>query len=132
MGLFQVLIRSPGEGLRVVEIPRTPFVIGRASSAGLSLSGPGIFDRHLTVRIAPEEGWIVETGEGALALLEGRPFQRHRLRNGDVIDVGNLPLQFVLAPVRRKSLVAWSILFWLLIGLIVVAQAIAFSRLVAE
>ncbi|MGE3311574.1 MAG: FHA domain-containing protein [Limisphaerales bacterium] len=132
MGLFQVLTRTPGEGLRVVEIQRTPFVIGRSPAAGLSLNRPGIFDAHLTVRVAPGEGWVVETGDGALALVEGRPFQRHRLRNGDVIDIGNLPLQFVLAPVRRKSLVAWSVLFWLLIGLIVAAQAIAFSRLVAE
>lgn len=129
MGLFQIVLQRPGEAPRVTDIPRTPWVIGRASSAGLCLTGHGIFDQHLTVRSHPEEGWTVEVGDGALARLGGRPFQRHRLRNGDVIDVGNHLLRFVLAPVRRKSLTVWSFLFWLLLGAVIAAQAAMLLRL---
>jgi hypothetical protein len=129
VGLFQVVIQGPGEGQRIVDIPRTPWVIGRVSGAGLPLTGPGVFDRHLTVRSDPVEGWFVEVGEGALARIEGRPFQRHRLKNGDQIDVGNQLLRFVLSPVRRKSLVSWSLAFWVLLGVMVAAQAAVLVRL---
>lgn len=129
VGLFQVVIQRPGEAARIVDIPRTPWIVGRASNAGLSLTGPGVFDRHLTVRSDPGEGWFVEVGEGALARVEGRPFQNHRLKNGDQIDVGNQLLRFVLSPVRRKSLVFWSVAFWVLLGVLVMAQAVVFVRL---
>lgn len=129
VGLFQVVIQHPGEAARIVDIPRTPWIVGRASSAGLSLTGPGVFDRHLTVRSDPVEGWFVEVGEGALARVEGKSFQRHRLKNGDQIDVGNQLLRFVLSPVRRKSLIFWSVAFWVLLGVLVVAQAVVLVRL---
>jgi len=131
VGLFQVVVQHPGEPPRIVDIPRTPWIVGRASSSGLSLTGPGVFDRHLIVRSDPVEGWFVEVGDGALARVEGRPFQRHRLRNGDVIDVGNQLLRFVLSPVRRKSLVTWSVVFWTLLGGIIAIQAVILFRLTA-
>lgn len=71
----------------------------------------------------------MEVGEGALARIEGKPFQRHRLKNGDQIDIGNQLLRFVLSPVRRKSLVFWSVAFWILLGVLVLAQAALLVRL---
>lgn len=74
---------------------------------------------------------MAEVGEGALARVDGREFQRHRLRNGDVIDLGNLRIRFGLSPVRRRSLGLWSLLFWILLGFVVVAQAVILLRLAA-
>jgi hypothetical protein len=51
------------------------------------------------------------------------------LKNGDQIDIGNQLLRFVLSPVRRKSLVFWSVAFWVLLGVLVLAQAALLVRL---
>ncbi len=131
MGLFQVVVRRPGEPTLSVEIGGTPWVAGRAPGVALPLSGPGIFDRHLTLLTVPGEGLVAEVGRGALARVGEREFQRHRLRNGDEIHLGDTSLCFVLAPVQRRSLGVWTFAFWLLLALVAAAQAATFIRLVA-
>lgn len=129
MGLFQAVTQRPGEAVHTFEVPPTPWVIGRAAGAGLPLSGPGIFDHHLTLRTVLGEGVIVEVGEGALARVDGQEFRRHRLRNGDVIHLGNFGIRFVLSPVRRKPLGGWTVLFWALLASVLSAQAAMLLRL---
>jgi len=54
----------------------------------------------------------------------GQDFRQHRLRNGDVIELGSFALRFQLTPIRRRPLIGWSTLLWTLLaamGLIQIA-----------
>ena len=124
MAVFQVVVRSKGVEPRAFPILQNPWVVGRDAGASLPLEGPGIWERHLTFRSSAEKGFWVEVSDGALALVEGKDFRSHRLQNGDVIELGSFTLSFQLAPIRRRSLAAWSTVLWILlasIGLIQVA-----------
>lgn len=111
-----------GRDPQVVPITRYPFQVGRSADADLRVPSPGVWDRHLQFDLESPEGLIVACHEGALATVGSEPIQRRRLRNGDEITIGSLTLQVYLAPVLRRSLALWEVLFWILMVLVAVAQ----------
>lgn len=122
MAVFQVVVRSKGAEPRTFPVLQTPWTVGRGKSASLPLEGPGIWEKHLTFLSSTADGYSVEVAEGAFARVGGHDFRRHRLRNGDSIELGGISLSFQLAPVRRRSLGAWSAVLWLLLGVLALTQ----------
>lgn len=81
---------------------RFPWLIGRSAGADLQLEEPGVFDRHLELRLNDAEAFELSVGPGAVALVNGQPVREARLRNGDLIELGAVKLRFWLAEIRQR------------------------------
>jgi predicted component of type VI protein secretion system len=100
---------------------RFPVRIGRAANADLQVEEPGVWDEHLVVSLDPE-GFVVETQPNTLANLNGQPVQRAVLRNGDVIEIGSVKLQFWLSEAKQRSQGVREAFVWTMISVVCLAQ----------
>ena len=99
-----------------------PVRIGRSAASDLQLEEPGVWEQHLELGWAPGEGFVAVSQAGALVLVDGQPVQRRVLRNGDVLALGGLRLQFWLARTRQNDLRVREALTWGAIGAISLVQ----------
>jgi len=99
-----------------------PFRIGRSTAADWRLEAGGVWEDHCHLERDPGGliGLLAVTD--ALVLVNGHPVQRTRLRQGDVIELGAVKLQFGLSPVIQRSLRLRAALTWTLLASLVVAQ----------
>jgi pSer/pThr/pTyr-binding forkhead associated (FHA) protein len=102
---------------------RFPVRVGRAPNADLRLEEQGIWDEHLRIDFNSNKGYVLSTGAGALARINGEQMDRSTaLRNGDVIELGSLRIQFWLGEPRQRGLRLREGLTWLSIALICLGQ----------
>jgi pSer/pThr/pTyr-binding forkhead associated (FHA) protein len=101
---------------------RFPVRIGRAPTMDLQLEEDGIWDQHLILTFEPQSGVSVSTEEQALARVNGEPAAQTPLRNGDLIELGPVKLQFWLSDTRQGSLRLREALTWTGIVAITLAQ----------
>jgi hypothetical protein len=83
---------------------RFPVRIGRSPGADLQLEESGVWDQHLQLDFNPAEGIVLSAQPNALAAVNGQAVHRTVLRNGDVIGIGLMKLQFWLAETRQTDL----------------------------
>jgi pSer/pThr/pTyr-binding forkhead associated (FHA) protein len=81
-----------------------PAHIGRARAAALTLNDAGVWDQHLTIECDGGEGFSAALQPDALATINGQPFTRQRLRNGDVLELGAVKLRFWIAASTQHGL----------------------------
>lgn len=110
-------------GSRVV-VSHFPFLIGRAPQNNLPLEDDGVWDRHLTLEFHEKDGFHAATTPNAIATVNGKPVEKSRLHNGDIITVGSARIQFWLAPAPQRGLSLRENLVWGLLILITVGQFI--------
>jgi pSer/pThr/pTyr-binding forkhead associated (FHA) protein len=102
---------------------RFPVRLGRGANSDLRLDEDGVWDEHLRLEFRPREGYVLGTGAGALARVNGQPLDKPAaLRNGDLIEIGSLKLQFWLAEPRQRGLGFREWLTWVFIALICLGQ----------
>lgn len=101
---------------------RFPVLAGRSAAADLHLTEDGVWDEHFEVRFKPREGFILLACPEALAAVNGHAVRETLLRNGDVITVGALRLQFWLSETRQLGLAWRESLTWAGIGLVSLIQ----------
>lgn len=101
-----------GESVRV----EAPVLIGRHSSAGLSMPEPGVWERHAEI-LRGDDGrlQVRAIGEGGVSI-ESKPVREAILKSGDRISLGSLVLEFRLATVGQRGLecperLVWGLLF---------------------
>jgi hypothetical protein len=111
---------------------RFPVRIGRAPNADLRLEEAGIWDQHLSLEFQPSEGFCLEVQPNALARLNDQPVQRALLRNGDLITLGPIQLQFWLGETRQAGLRFREALTWAGIAAISLAQIAIIYWLILE
>ena len=111
---------------------RLPVRIGRAQNSDLRLQESGIWDQHVRLSTVPAEGFVMETAPEALAAVNGQPVQRVVLRNGDLIELGSVTLQFWLSPTRQRALGWREWLTWAAIALISLGQVALVYWLIIE
>lgn len=99
-----------------------PCVIGRSASAEVRVDEDGVWDRHLEISLDFPEGFILKTLPNCLASINGQRFERAILRNGDIIEVGLLRIQFSLKETQQESLRTREVLTWLSFGILSLAQ----------
>jgi hypothetical protein len=92
---------------------RLPFKIGRASTAGLCLTDDGVWEEHCEIAHEVGRGLVLLSHEQAVSLVNTQPATDAPLRNGDVIQLGAVTLQFWLAPPRQTGLRLREALTWL-------------------
>jgi pSer/pThr/pTyr-binding forkhead associated (FHA) protein len=91
---------------------RFPVRIGRAPAADLRFEEDGVWDEHLQIVLRNTEGFLLRTQGEALARVNGQPVRETLLRNGDIIEIGSLRLQFWLAQTRQRALGLRESLVW--------------------
>ena len=101
---------------------RFPVHIGRSAAADLQLEEGGVWDQHLKLDFGAGEGFILSTQPDALASVNGQAVQRALLRNGDVIEIGSIKMQFWLGEVRQGGLGFREGLTWAGIAIVTLAQ----------
>lgn len=123
-GLFVLGVQVPGQGARVVAMDRMPFVVGRGPEAALTVEAPGVWERHLSFDLVRGKGLVVSVGPGAVAYVEGRAFDHHRVRNGDEVKAGVLRLRVSVGPPRRKRLKVGDWMLWGMLALVSAGQGV--------
>ena len=101
--MVQLRILSGKKAGTLWETRRFPVRIGRSTGSDLQLEEPGVWDDHLKVALESNEGFMAETQANALANINGQPIQRAALRNGDVLELGSVKLQFWLSEARQRG-----------------------------
>ncbi len=103
-----------------------PYRIGRSPRADLCVEDAGVWDQHLELDVDVRVGCSLRLQGDALGTINGQPFQHVALKNGDLIEIGSLKMQFTLSettpsPFRLREVLTWislAILFATQIGLI--------------
>jgi pSer/pThr/pTyr-binding forkhead associated (FHA) protein len=99
-----------------------PVRIGRGASSDLQLEEPGVWDAHIQITLAGNEGFLIETHLDALATVNGHPAQQTPLRNGDVIEIGSLKIQFWLAEAPQKGLKIREAFVWVMVAAVTLLE----------
>lgn len=92
---------------------RFPVRIGRATESHLRSEEAGVWERHAILESDLARGFLLKAQGEALVRVNGQTVPESALRNGDLIELGSLKLQFWLAPavqtrLRFGEIVAWS------------------------
>jgi pSer/pThr/pTyr-binding forkhead associated (FHA) protein len=103
---------------------RFPFVVGRSSTADLCLEQNGIWDRHLELHLQIPDGFLLKAHPQALTSVNGKPVQQVILRNGDLIEVGPLKIQFSLSETRQRGLRTREFLTWFALAALCAGQIV--------
>ena len=103
---------------------RFPFVVGRNSTADLRLEQDGIWDRHLEFHLQIPDGFLLKALPRALTNLNGKPVQQAFLRNGDLIEVGPVKIQFWLSETRQRGLRTREFLTWFALAALCAGQIV--------
>jgi hypothetical protein len=101
---------------------RFPVRIGRAAASDLQLEDQGVWDEHFRIGLNPAAGFVLETQPDALVTANNQPVQRAVLRNGDVIGIGSVKIQFWLGEARQRGLALQEGVVWAIIGVITALQ----------
>jgi pSer/pThr/pTyr-binding forkhead associated (FHA) protein len=100
-----------------------PFSIGRAASNDFVLEESAAFDRHLTIALAPEKQFVLQTSSGAFVALSGEQNVRQAaLKNSDQIDIGQTRILVCLSPTRQKKLAKRELLVWVALAFVTALQ----------
>jgi pSer/pThr/pTyr-binding forkhead associated (FHA) protein len=101
---------------------RFPVRIGRSTTADLQLQESGIWDEHLRLDFQPSAGFILNALPDALVAVNGQTVHETALRNGDLIEIGSLKMQFWLSETRQSGLRLREWLTWFAIAAISFGQ----------
>jgi pSer/pThr/pTyr-binding forkhead associated (FHA) protein len=101
---------------------RFPVRIGRSAAAGLQLEEDGVWDQHLQLDLIPAQGFRLSAQPNALTAVNGQPVEQTLLRNGDLIEIGSLKMQFWLSETRQAGLRLREWLTWAAVAAISLGQ----------
>ena len=127
---FQIL-NGARAGTRWVAA-RLPFSVGRSSADDLRLEDAGVWEHHCRVELRDDHRAALVAAPEALTTVNGQPAQDIVLRNGDIIELGSLRLQFGLSPTTHRSLRLREVVTWIAIALLSLAQIALIYALSAE
>jgi len=120
--MVQLCILSGKKAGNQTVVRRFPFSIGRSAGNDLLLDDDGIWEKHLTLEFQGREQFVVQTAAGALVALNQQSVQSAPLRNGDILSLGSVKLQFWLAATSQRSLKLRESMVWSLLAAVTAAQ----------
>jgi pSer/pThr/pTyr-binding forkhead associated (FHA) protein len=115
------LVSGPMAGREVVA-RHFPFRLGREVGADLALAAQGVWKRHAEILRPRVGGLELNSRPEAFTSINGQRVQRATLRNGDVIGLGSVKLQFWLSSPRQAGLWLRESLTWLALAALFAAQ----------
>jgi pSer/pThr/pTyr-binding forkhead associated (FHA) protein len=120
--MVQFKILSGKQAGTTVVARRFPVQIGRSEAATFRFDEPGVWDNHLLLDFKPAEGFSLSTHPSALVAVNGQPVSQCLLRNGDIIEIASLKLQFWLSETVQSGLRFRESFIWALIGAVCLVQ----------
>jgi pSer/pThr/pTyr-binding forkhead associated (FHA) protein len=106
------LTRLGSGQLESVPVNRYPFRIGRDASDHLRLEAPGVWGGHCTLELRAAAGIHLTGNPQAVTVINGQPVRETRLRNGDIIELGNVRLLASIGPAPQRSFRRLEALVW--------------------
>ena len=126
--MIQLHVLSGAAAGKRFESKTFPVTIGRGAANALTLSDPGVFERHLEIRFSGE-GFSFISAPDAVVTLNGCRAEGGTLRNGDLLGAGYTKLQFWLAALPQRGLRLREVITWLLVSGVAGAQIFLLLRL---
>jgi pSer/pThr/pTyr-binding forkhead associated (FHA) protein len=68
--------------------------IGSGPDCHIRLTDPSLAAHHAEVRVDADGSWLVDRSRAPGTFVNGRRIRRHRLRDGDIIDLGAVRLRY--------------------------------------
>ncbi|PWU16694.1 MAG: hypothetical protein C5B50_13070 [Verrucomicrobia bacterium] len=99
-----------------------PLTVGRDTAADLVIEEEGVWDQHLQIDLQPANSFGLRARPEAAVSVNDQPAQEVPLRNGDIIGLGSVKLQFWLAEPRRPRSRGGDVLTWIGIAAAAIAQ----------
>ena len=128
--MVQLNVLSGKAAGRSITIRRFPFHIGRTDQNHLIMDEAGVWNRHLTLEFQPDRGIQLGQYPDATLMVNLQPVASgHCLRNGDVIALGAVRIQFWLAAASQRSLRTRELVIWILLALVVLTELVLLGRL---
>ena len=128
--MVQLNVLSGKAAGRSITVRRFPFDIGRADQNHLILEDAGVWNRHLTLEFQPDRGIQIGQYPDATLTVNLQPVAAgHCLRNGDIISLGAVRLEFWLAAASQRSLRARELFIWILLAVVVVTEWVLLGSL---
>ena len=101
---------------------RFPFRIGRSPRSDFCVEDAGVWDQHLELDVNVRDGFSLSLQGNALATINGQPFQQASLKNGDLIEIGSLKMQFTLSETTQCAFRFREVLTWTGLAVLFAAQ----------
>ena len=120
--MIQLRILSGKQAGLLWNARRFPVRVGRGSACDLQSVEDGLWEQHLRIDFKPGEGFLATAEPNALASVNGESFEQVLLRNGDILDLGSLSLQFWLSEMTQTGYRLREMLTWAGITLLALAQ----------
>ena len=117
---FRVLTGKQAGAIHVAR--RFPVRVGRSAQCDVRFEEPGVWDQHFQIMLSPAAGFVLETQPDALVTANGQPAQRTALRNGDIIEIGELKVQFWVGETQQRGLRASECIVLTTVAAVVAAQ----------
>ena len=127
--MVQLKVLSGKQAGAVAATGRFPFVVGRNQTANLRLEEDGVWDRHLELNLRTPEGFVLTVHSEARATVNDQPVQQAILRNGDLIAMGPVKIQFWLSETRQSDLRPREWLTWAALAALCAGQVALIYRL---
>ena len=128
--MIQLNVLSGKTAGRTLAVRRFPFRIGRAEGNHLVLEDAGVWAEHLCLEFDRTAGIRVRPGSEALLTINHQPAEDgQRLRNGDLLSLGGVKLQFSLAAPVQRGLRLREWLVWLGLAGVLALQFFLLTRL---
>ena len=100
-----------------------PIRIGRGENCQLQLVDTGIWENHLELNLNEKHHFTIRTASDATAMVNGKPLKGVQLlRNGDLIEIGLVKIQFWLGTVQQKNLGIREAAVWALLLAVTMAE----------
>ena len=115
------ILNGAKAGTRWVAGP-LPFSVGRSAEDSLRLDDAGVWEHHCRVELREDHRAALVAAPDALTAVNGQPTQDIVLRNGDIIELGSLRLQFGFTPTSHRSLRLREITTWVAFALLALTQ----------
>jgi pSer/pThr/pTyr-binding forkhead associated (FHA) protein len=120
--MVQLTILSGKQAGSSVIVRRFPFCVGRNPDADIRIEDPGIWDKHIELDLRMPDGFVLKVSSDARAIINGEPAKIAVLRNGDLIEIGALKIQFLLSETRQRQLRLREALTWVSIVALCASQ----------
>lgn len=104
-----------------------PYRIGRSARADLKIEASGVWENHATILPGENSRFFIQSEGESLLLRNGEAIHSAQLAAGDELSVGSARVVVSLAPARQKSLGFTEAMAWVLLVLVVAAEALIFA-----
>ena len=120
--MVQLKVFSGTSAGSTLVVQHFPCVIGRSPSADLRLEANGVWERHLELALNEAGRFVLRTFPNALTTVNGSSCTETSLKNGDLIGLGMLKIQFWLRETSQYSMRPREIVTWLGLGILSAGQ----------